>query len=102
MIADFRLMRKVKKTIVTVKDIPKLNYVIFDVDGEEITAKKGNRGHLVLNCPCNHCGTIGIARGILCRRKLAVYDYILKKCGRITHYDIVFDITVGMKWLFGG
>ncbi len=87
-IADFRIIRKVNKTKVIVKDIPKLNYVIFDADGEEVIAKKGERGHLILDCPCNHCGTIGIAKGIPCRRKIAVYNFLTSLNGRIVEKDI--------------
>ncbi len=87
-IADFRIIRKANKTKVKVKDILKINYVIFDVDGEEIIDKKGERGHLILNCPCDHCGTIGIARGIQCRRKIAVYKFLNKLNGRIVEKDI--------------
>lgn len=90
-IADFRIIRKVNKTKVKVKDIPKINYIIFDVDGEEVIAEKGPRGHLILKCPCDHCGTIGIAKGIECRRKLAVYKFLVKLNGRITDKDISKD-----------
>ena len=87
-IADFRIIRKVNKTKVKVKDIPKINYVIFDVDGLDVTASKGERGHLILKCPCDHCGTISIAKGIPCRRKIAVYNFIVELNGRLTDENI--------------
>ena len=87
-IADFRIIRKVNKTKVIVKDIPNINYVIFDADGVDVIAKKGDRGHLILKCPCDHCGTIGIAKRIECRRKLAVYKFLIKMNGRVTDKDI--------------
>ncbi len=87
-IADFRIIRKVIKTKVRVIDIPQINCIIFDADGEKVIAKKGERGHLILRCPCDHCGTIGIARGIECRRKLAVYQFLIKMNGRVTDKDI--------------
>lgn len=87
-IADFRIIRKVNETKVTVKDIPKINYVIFDVDGLDVIASKGERGHLILKCPCDHCGAIGIAKGIPCRRKMAVYNFLVGLNGRITDENI--------------
>ena len=99
-IADFRIIRKAKNYNVELKKIPTLNYAIFDVDGVEVIAKKRiikyqdgrERGYLEIKCTCDHCGKVGIARGIDCGRKIAVQWYLIRKNGRISEVDIASEL----------
>ena len=101
MIADFRIARKVKESKVLVMDIPKLNHVLFSVDGQDVEAIKkiikpnnGDTGskdliRVEIICHCKECSMIGWKYpSTTCRRRWAVLNYILQHDGRITQDDV--------------
>jgi len=98
-VADFNIIRKAKNTQVKVKSVPRENIVIFDADGVEVLVKKDNDGYMIVRCDCDHCGAKGIARGLDCRRKLAVNWALIKYNGRISEVmvDKEYMTNVGKK-----
>ena len=88
-VADFRIIRRAKNYEVVLKEIPRQNVAIFEIDEVELTVEKGDRGHTIIKCSCTFCGMVGIAKKIDCARRIALIWWLIRHEGRISEVDIV-------------
>lgn len=87
--ADFPVVRAAKLAEARLKEMPKDNYLVLDIDGYEVIVKKEDKGHMAIKCYCPECSINGIPKSyctkerILCRRIMSAVLYLAKNNGRI-------------------
>ena len=64
------------------------NILYLYADDVSVRVEKLEHQSLSIKCTCPYCGKKGIATHTLCRRKIAVVFWLLKKGGRISEIEI--------------
>jgi hypothetical protein len=84
--AEFPIIKHAKNSETKLTFVSE-NVVVLTIDEKEIIIKKDEQGYMRVHCPCEFCGSRGIANNILCRRQIRALWFMIRMNGKVNEIE---------------